>query len=120
MSDIEYEKQPYSFGEYDQETNMSIDTEYDRHINDAFKEAQAKSEKAGEGISKDKMITVPVAFGRDYYVITKVNKKSVHIEWRGFCADNWHDRTLGWGGSFPTHCIESHVRFTDGLKRIFS
>lgn len=113
LVDIGYEEMPYRWDKQDSETWLPIDTEYDRYINDAFKEHIRKSDKAGKGIVKDKLFTVPVADGSAYYVVTKVNKKSAHIEWRGFCPDQWHDGTLGWGGSFPLHCLEHHCASAD-------
>ena len=119
IDDIDYEEYPYSWGETDPETHMCIETEYDRYINDVYKEHMRVSEEAGEGIHKGKMFSVGVADGCAFYVITKVNKKSVRIEWRGFHPDNWVDQTLGYGGSFPTHCIENHVKYADGMKKLF-
>jgi len=116
---IEYEEQPYNWDETDPDTYMDIGTEYDRYVNDAFKEHIRKSDEADDGVVKDKMFTVPVADGSAYYVVTKVNKKSVDIEWRGFCPDQWHDGTLGWGGNFPMHCIEQHCNWADARKRMF-
>jgi len=120
LSDIEYEKMPYSWDEQDPDTYLPTGTEYDRYINDALKEHRRKSDEAGEGLVKDKMFTVPVADGCAYYVVTKVNKKTCNIEWRGFCLDQWHDGTLGWGGSFPIHCIEHHCNWVDARKKMFA
>jgi len=119
IDDITYEEQPYGWEEYDPETHNFIDTEYDRYINDSQKEAEKKSVSVGKGVVKDKLFSVPVADGCAVYVVTKVNKKSVKIEWRGFHPDRWVDGTLGYGGSFPMHCIEGHVRREDGLREIF-
>jgi hypothetical protein len=120
LAEIEYKKQPFSWGEYDEETRMPIDTEYDRYINDAYKKAIKKSDAAGKGMVKDKLFTIPVADGSAWYVVTKVNKKSVKIEWRGFCPDQWTDPTLGYGGSFPHNCIEQHCEWADVRKKMFT
>jgi len=121
MSDIKIlEEYEWTFGEHDPETHMSIETEYDRYINDAYKEHMKASKEAGKGLQKDKMFTVGVGDGCAFYVITKVNKKSVRIEWRGFCPDHYVDMTLGYGGSFPKHCIEPHVGWGEALDEIFA
>ena len=113
-----FEKMPLEWGEYDKETRMPISTEYDRHILEAYKKAKKKSDSV-KGITAGKMFSVGVADGQAVYVITKVNKKSVHIEWRSFGGgDNYVDRTLGYGGSFPKHCIEPHVGWEEALDKI--
>jgi hypothetical protein len=117
---IEYEKQPFGWTEYDTVTNMSIDTEYDRYINDAYKAAMALSDSLPDGVVKGKLFSVGVGDGSASYVVTKVNKKSVKIEWRGFCPDQWVDQTLGYGGSFPKHCIERHCDWADTRKKMFA
>ena len=119
LAEIGYEKQPYGWEEYDEETHMSIDTEFDRYINDEYKKAVKKSDKVGEGLVKNKLFSVPVADGRAWYVVTKVNKNNCNIEWRGFHCDNYRDGTLQWGGSFPHHCIEHHIKCQEGLAKIF-
>jgi hypothetical protein len=53
--------------------------------------------------------SVGVADGSATYVLTKVNKKTVHIEWRGFCMDRWTDHHFGYGGKFPRKEIEQYV-----------
>ena len=117
---VEIQKQEFGWSKCDPETNMSIETEFDRHINNAYKEAMRKSKEAGEGVAKNKLFTVSVADGYAYYVVTKVNKKSVKIEWRGFCPDRYADGTLGYGGTFPMHCIENHIHWQDARDKIFN
>jgi hypothetical protein len=121
MNEFEIIDMPFGdWSKRDKETGMSVDTEYDRYINDEYKKHQARSDAAGEGIKKHKMFQVGVADGYAVYVITSAGKKNVKIEWRGFCADNYTDMTLGWGGSFPRHCIEPHIGWADARKKLFS
>ena len=117
---IGHEKQPYGHDNWDKETNMPIDTEYDRHINDAYKDHIKKSKEAGEGMVKNKLFSIPIADGCAWYVITKVKKKTVDIEWRGFCLDQWYDPTLNYGGSFPHNCIQQHAEWADVRERNFA
>lgn len=60
-------------------------------------------------LCKNDLFSLPVADGAAHYVVTKVNKKTVDIEWRGWCADRYTDRILGWGGRFRREDIERLV-----------
>jgi len=120
LNEFKVEEQPFEWGKLDKETRMPIGTEYDKHVFKEYKKHLKRQEKAGEGIQKHKMFQVGVADGYAHYVITKVGKRNVEIEWRGFGADNYFDMTLGGGGSFPRHCIEPHCRWADARKKMFS
>jgi len=96
------EKQPFDWGERDPETDMEISTEYDRHINEAYKEAVKLHKKAGKGVKKNKLCSIGVADGMAVYVITKVNKKTCKIEWRAFGGgDDYVDRRWGYQSTIP-------------------
>jgi len=120
IDDIEYEEQPYSWGEWDEETRMPIGTEYDRHILDAYKEHMRLDAEAGEGLKKNRVFSMPVADGKAFYVITKVNKKTCKVEWRDFGADRYTDNILGWGGTFDKSIIERQLSWNDGLRKLFA
>jgi len=112
---------PYKSGRYDHDKNKWVDQdEYHQFISDQFEKAQELSDSLGDEFKPGKMFNTPVGDGRAYYVVTKVNKKSVKVEWRGFCPDNWKDQVLGLGGSFPRDTIETLVKRHDGLKKLFS
>ena len=119
FDEIEYEKQPLEWGKYDKETRMPISTEYDRHIFKAYKEHKKRDEKAGEGLHVHRMFSMPVADGNACYVVTKVNKKTCKIEWRNFGADQYTDRILGWGGTFPIDIIADQLHYADGMRKLF-
>lgn len=110
---------PYTPAEWNDETKrFEQKDEYHKYVEEQFKKTREKSNKAET--LKDKMFNVPVADGRAYYVVTKVNKKTVHVEWRGFCPDRWRDSVLGIGGKFPKERIESLVKRNEGLAKLFS
>lgn len=90
-----------TFDKQDPDTLMSIDTEYDRHLNDAYKAAIKRHNKAGNGVQKGKLCTLPVADGMAFYEIIKVNKKTCRVEWRGFSAGRYCDRRWGYGSTVP-------------------
>lgn len=91
--------------------------EFHQYIQEEHRKAQELSDSLPEGVVKGKLFAVGVADGSAYYVVTKVNRKTVDIEWRGFCMDRWTDRGLGYGGRFQKDFIERYVGFTDGMKR---
>lgn len=120
FADIEFEDQPLGWEKNDPETYMSIDTEYDRYINDTYKEQVKRSEQAGKGLRVHKMFKTHVADGFANYVVTKVNKKTCKIEWRNFGADEYHDQILGYGGSFPIDIIRQQVEREEAMRELFS
>jgi len=72
------------------------------------------------GMHVGKMFTTPVGDGCAYYVVTKVNKKTVDIEWRGYSPDRWIDFRFGGGGREKRELIEQMVRREEGMGRLFS
>lgn len=99
------------WGTYDRMTGELTDAdEYDMYVNVAYLKAKAKSDALpNRAVVAGKMFQMPIADGSAYYVITRVNKTTVRVEWRGFCSDRWVDRMLGYGGSFRKQDIERLV-----------
>ncbi len=93
--------------------------EFHAYLEKEFEAARKVSEALPEGFQVGKLIQTSVADGYAFYVITKVGRKNIHIEWRGFSPDRWHDQVLGAGGSFPRHAIDGLVRAADGFKKLF-
>lgn len=54
-----------------------------------------------------------------YYIITKVNKKTVRLEWINYC-DGWMDSRIGEGGLIDIEYVENEVRHQDRLHQLFS
>lgn len=95
--------------------------EYTRYVETEFEKAQALSDSLGDGVKVGKLFGIGVGDGTAWYVVTKVNKKTVNVEWRGFCADRWTDHYFGWGRKgIPLRDIEQYVGRHDGLKKLFS
>jgi len=83
--------------------------EYDKYVEAEWKKAEAHSKRLPKGLRPGKLFAVGVADGYAYYVVTRVTKRTVTVEWRGFHLDRWTDQVLGWGGSFPLSAIEPLV-----------
>jgi hypothetical protein len=81
------------------------------------KEAQAREacKSLGPGIKVGKLFSIPVADGYATYVVTKLNKKTADIEWRGYCPDRYRCRVFGYGGRFDRGMIEQQVKFGEPL-----
>jgi len=107
---------PFS-SDYDKENGCMKD-EYSQYVNKERKKANEKSAKATGLVGK--MFSVGVADGAAYYVVVKENKKSLKIEWRGFCPDRYTDAMMQWGGSFPKDRIEQLIRRQEGMAALFS
>ena len=93
--------------------------DYARFVDNHYHRARELSQSLGDGLQVGKLFNTSVGDGRAYYVVTKVGKKSVKVEWRGYCPDRYTDAVLGWGGSFPRASIERLVTMGDGLARLF-
>lgn len=94
--------------------------EYTNFVEEQFQIAKIRSDSLPSGLHVGKMFRVPRGDGYAYYVVTKVNKKTVHIEWRGYCLDRWVDDRFGYGGREKHEHVEMFVNREDGLRRLFS
>lgn len=94
--------------------------EYTAFVEEAYQIAKGRSDSLPEGLHPGKLFRVPKGDGYAWYVVTKVNKKTVDIEWRGHSLDRWVDDRFGYGGREKREIIEMFVRREDGMRRIFS
>lgn len=92
--------------------------EYYQHLVAMQMAAQTKSDTLPDGCVKGKLFRVDVADGYAWYVVTRVSKKTAHIEWRGYSPDNYMDLTLGYGGKFDREIIERHIARTEGWRKL--
>jgi hypothetical protein len=88
-------------------------------IEEAYSSAREFSNSLPDGVHVGKLFALPVGDGHAFYVVTKVNKKTVDIEWRGFSSDRWTDFTLGEGGREKRELIERLVRREDFIRKSF-
>jgi len=94
--------------------------EYHEFIERERDAAHTYARSLPDGVHVGKMLTVPVGDGCAFYVVTKVNKKTVDIEWRGFSPDRWVDFRFRGGGREPKEVIEQLVGREDAMRRLFS
>ena len=115
--DLMIENQPFNWRERDPKTGLDNGTEYDRYVNEAYKKALKAHKAAGEGVKKDKLLSIGVADGSASYVIVKVNAKTVKIEWRAFSGgDDYVDRRWGYQSTISKDEAKMYMR---PLKMIF-
>ncbi len=108
-------------GRFDNETGLWTDlSEYDTHVQDAWKAAKAVNEAIESGVGVGSMFTIGVADGTAHYVVVKVNKKTCRVEWRGFCADRYHDHHFGIGGTFPLADVARYVERDRAMSKLFA
>jgi hypothetical protein len=67
-------------------------------------------EPAGRELCVGRQFSCGVADGSAYYVITRVKRVNVDVEWRGFQGDRYIDRLFGWGGTFRKVDVERYIR----------
>ena len=94
--------------------------EYTQYVEDQYLIAKGRSDALPEGLHTGKLFRVPVGDGYAYYVVRKVNKKTVDIEWRGYSLDRWVDFRFGAGGREKRDVIEALVRREDAMRAIFN
>jgi len=95
--DLEIIDIAYVTPKWNKETNdFTLGDEFAEYINNEFIKARSKSKKAKGLVGK--MFSVNVADGYADYIITKENKKTVKVEWRGFSLDRYIDQMIGWEG----------------------
>jgi hypothetical protein len=102
------------------EIPTSFGSEYDNYVNTEFTIARTLSDALPAGLFVGKLFSIPRGDGYAWYVVTKVNKKTVVIDWRGYSLDRWFDPLLGYGGKFDRSLIEPHVLHGDAVRKIFA
>lgn len=108
-------------GKFDRKI-CSFDDEYHHFINAEYEKAKELSASVPKGqIKVGSMFNFVVGDGRAYYVVTKVNKKTCNVEWRGFGADTYTDHYFGWGREkVPIEDVLPLVEREQALQDIFS
>ena len=92
--------------------------EYEAYLNEQSNIAMEKS-NAIKGLGVGKLMRFTVADGVVYYEVTKVNKASVNLEWRGYYnLDRYVDQVLGYSGKMPIARAEALVGSWDALRSI--
>lgn len=85
------------FGDYDND-------EYDKHVGAEEQKAREISDALpAKTVAVGAMFDVGVADGSASYVVTKVNKKTCNVEWRGYCLDRYYDHWWGAGRKSVPH-----------------
>lgn len=85
-----------------------------------FDKEWAASHALPKGLVVGKLFRLPVGDGYAYYQIEKINKTTVRVKWRpDLDPDEWMDRVLGDGGSFPKKIIEPIIEGEEALYEIF-
>lgn len=115
-------KIPYVRPEWDRHTGEVIKgDDFDKHV---AEQSRIANEKAAS-LPDDKLCVghlfkIGVADGYANYVVTKVNKKTCKVEWRGFFCDDYHCQVLGIGGTFQKDRIWGLVKSGIGLAKLFA
>jgi len=100
--------------------SFSPPDEYAQYVENQYGIAKAHADSLPAGLQIGKLFRVPRGDGYAHYVVTKVNKKTVDIEWRGYGLDRWVDDRFGYGGREKRETIEMFVGREDAYRRIFS
>jgi len=96
-----------------------FDGEYDKYVEADYKKAQAVSDKL-KGIAVGKLFSIGVADGCAVYIVTKVNKNTCDVEWRGYGgSDRYIDHHYGWGRKGVAKSdIQRYVGMADFWKEL--
>lgn len=93
---------------YDMDEDGNFKDEFFQYVQREWVKADKRSKEATSLVGK--LFGLGVADGLAWYVVTKENKKTARVEWRGFCPDRWTDQVLGYGGTFEKDRIACLVR----------
>lgn len=93
--------------------------EYTTFVEEQYQIAKGRSDNLPDGLHVGKLFRVPRGDGYAHYVVAKVNKKTVDIEWRGYGLDRWVDDRFGYGGREKRETVEMFVAREDARRRIF-
>lgn len=104
-----------TMGTYDMQGNLLTGNAYDMYVEAERKKAEVASLAVTQGVGVGSLFSIGVGDGTAHYVVTKVNKKTCRVEWRGFCLDRWTDHHFGWGGTFP---VADVARYVEGGRKI--
>jgi len=117
---------PYTsegMGKYNSKTGeFEGGDEFHVAVRDAFKEAEKIDAALPDGgqVHVGSLFSIGVADGQAWYVVTKVNKKTCEVEWRGFGGgDRYTDHHFGWGGKFSLTDVVRYVSRTHQLAKMF-
>lgn len=64
------------------------------------------------GTLKGRTVRFPMADSYAVYLVTKVNKTTVRLQWLDYC-DAWVDDRMGYGGNISASYVQSQVNFDD-------
>jgi hypothetical protein len=84
--------------------------EFDLYVEKDLEIAENAQESLKPGIVKGRIITVQVGDGYAYYIVTKVNKTTCTLEWRGWSPDRWKSQLFGFGGSYRISDVKKFYR----------
>ena len=99
---------------------FTVDGEYDQYVERMYLSAKSKSDELQSGKAVvGKLVQFPVADGYASYIITKVNKRSVNLEWRGFALDRYMEPVLGWEGKMDKERLEKMLAIEARLSNMF-
>ena len=91
---------------------MYVDKEYDAMI-----EADRKAKR--EGTILNRFINVPIADGHAYYIVTKINKRTVRIQHKDV-GDGWSVSYWGAGTIIDKEHAEQQILGRDKFDELFS
>jgi len=100
---------------WNKELDTWIENEYDEFVTREFYKARDLSESL-QKLDVGSLFSVPITDGCAWYVVTKLNKKTCQIEWRGFSLDRWVDNVFGYGGTFPLDLVTRFVNRNNMCK----
>jgi hypothetical protein len=75
-------------------------------------------DKSEPGLYPGRVVAWPHADGRAYYIVKSIGKNLVTL-WHVPIDDAWHSPVVS-GNKAMREAVEQAIRFTDGMKKLFS
>jgi len=112
-----YVLDPFHFEVVPIEISWNPKSEYEKFVQDEFVKAAKKHNAAKRLVGK--LITMGVADGCAYYIVTGETKRKATVEWRGFGGgDRYFDHMLGMGCKLDKTMVEPLIERKINLKHI--
>lgn len=101
----------YTFGSADTNSLANIMKRQNKLMDEIKTIARAHQTLLG------RTVRFPMADSYAVYVVTKVNKTSVHLTWLKYC-DAWVDDRLGYQGSISKDYVQKQCDFDDAWSKL--
>lgn len=93
--------------------------EYGAHVRKEYRKAKLASDLLQLTCTEGKLLRFSVGYGYAYYVVVRVNRKSVRLEWRGFSLERRVEPSIGLKGNISIEKCKDMIAAEEELRIMF-